>query len=380
MSTRRIEFHRHALNEEDIAEVTRVLHTLFLTSGPVGKRFENDLADYLGVAESVAVSSCTTGMFLCLKAMGIGPGDEVITTPMTFIATSNVIIHAGAKPVFVDCEPDTGLIDASAIEGAITDRTKAIMPVHLLGQMADMRAICGTADKHGLRVIEDSAHGPECSRDGNRPGTAGDAAVLSFYATKPLTCGEGGAIAVRDAELADELRKLRLHGMSKSAADRYHKAYVHWDMELLGYKANLPDILAALLVHQLGRIDGQREARERIARRYEAGLANIPGLELAAMRAESISTRHLFPIWVPAEHRDQTLVRLQELGVGVAVNYRAVHLLSFYRERYGFERGMFPNAESIGDRTISLPIYPALDDEQVDAVIDAVRTASELWQ
>ncbi|MBI4862736.1 MAG: DegT/DnrJ/EryC1/StrS family aminotransferase [Candidatus Riflebacteria bacterium] len=369
----KVDFYRHALQEEDVEAVAEVLHSIFLTTGPKTAAFEKAMAEFLSVRHVIGLTSCTTALFLCLKALDIGEGDEVITTPMTFIATANAILHAGATPVFVDVEPDTGNLDVERIEAAVTPRTRAVMPVHLYGSMVDMARLSELCRRRGLRLIEDAAHATEAERDGIRPGQKSDAACLSFYATKNLTCGEGGAVAVNDEAVAEKLGWLRLHGMTKSAADRYHGKYVHWDMVGLGYKANMPDILAALLLGQLPRLERQLERREAIARRYEDGFADFPAIRYPRVPAGARGARHLFTIWVSPERRDEILWRLQDRGIGVAVNYRAIHLLTYYSQRFGFRRGAFPVAERIGDSTLTLPLYPGLPDEAVDTVIRAVR-------
>lgn len=369
----RVEFYRHALTEEDIAAAADTLRSVFLTTGPRAALFEEAFATYLGVGHAAAVSSCTSALFLCLKALNIGPGDEVITTPMTFIATSNAILHAGATPVFVDVEPDTGNIDARQVERAVTSRTRAVIPVHLYGLMADVQDLSDICQRHKLMLIEDAAHATEAVRDGFRPGQIGQAACFSFYATKNLTCGEGGAIATNDPALAESVRRLRSHGMSKEAAGRYTGRYQHWDMLSLGYKANLSDIQAALLLGQLPRLEAQLARREAIAGRYESAFADLAGVGFPVVRGNATSARHLFTIWVEPGRRDECLWKLQEKGIGVAVNYRAVHLLSYYRAEFGFQPGDFPYAEAIGDRTLTLPLYPMMTDEQVDQVIEAVR-------
>jgi UDP-4-amino-4-deoxy-L-arabinose-oxoglutarate aminotransferase len=285
------------------------------------------------------------------------------------------VLHAGANPVFVDCDPVTANIDLDLIERAITPRTKAIMPVHLYGHMVDMRRLRGIADAHGLRVVEDCAHCVEGERDGVRPGQLGDIACFSFYATKNLASGEGGAVAGRDQELLERIRLLRTHGMNKEAASRYTSTYQHWDMLELGYKGNMFDIQAALLLPQTPHVDERLARREAICRRYEAAFAELSGVEFPRVLDGTRSARHLFTIWVAPERRDAVLSALQAQEIGVAVNYRAVHLLSYYRRTFGYERGSFPNAERIGDSTITLPLYPAMTDEQVDAVIAAVRLA-----
>ncbi len=376
---KKVEFYRHSLREEDIREVVKVLNSLFLTTGPVTAQVEEKLARYLDVKHVLCVTSCTSALFLSLKALGIGPGDEVITTPMTFIATANVILHTGATPVFVDVEPSTGNIDLEKFERAITPKTKAVIPVHLYGQMVDMKALSQICRDRGIHIVEDAAHALESSRKGVKPGQLGDTACFSFYATKNLTSGEGGAIALNDTSLYETLKKMRLHGMSKSAAERYSKKYRHWDMELLGYKANLPDVLSALLLHQIDRLEEQLQRREAICRQYEEAFSQIPGLDFPKVLPDSRSARHLFTIWVPRDRRDQTLSQLQEWGIGVAVNFRAVHLLSYYRKNFGFKPGDFPAAEEIGDRTITLPLYPSLKDEEVQYIIGAVREIAQTW-
>jgi dTDP-4-amino-4,6-dideoxygalactose transaminase len=374
-----VEFYRHSLTEADIDEVTAVLRGVFLTTGPRTASFEKAFAEYLGVKEVVAVSSCTSALFLSLVALGLREGDEVITTPMTFIATGNAILHAGATPVFVDVEPETGNIDVSKVRQAITNRTRAVIPVHLYGLMADVRCLVEICRQSEIALIEDAAHAAEPVRDGIRPGQKSFAACFSFYATKNLTCGEGGAIATNDSDLAEQLKRLRQHGMSKGAAERYTGRYKHWDMVDLGYKANLSDIHAALLVRQLPRLEAQLVRREAIARRYEEAFQGIDGIDFPRVPAGARSARHLFTIWVPPERRDDALWQLQEKGIGVAVNYRAIHLLSYYRDRFGFKPGAFPNAERIGNSTLTLPLYPSMTDQQVETVIGAVREVARGW-
>ena len=368
----KIDFYKHNIGHEEIRAVNAVLKTLFLTTGPQTKQFEQNLAAYLGVRYSVGVTSWTMGGLITLAAFGIGPGDEVITSPLTFIATSNIILNLGATPVFVDVEADSGNINADLIEAAITPKTKAIIPVHLYGQMCDMKKIRAIADKHKLVVIEDAAHCIEGIRDGVRPGQLGDAAVFSFYTTKNITSGEGGAIATNHAHIAEKLVVLRSHGMSKSAADRYTSKYQHWDMELLGYKCNMFDIQAALLIPQLKKIDGYLAKKERICRKYEKAFSKIKDISFPKVLPNSRHARHIFTIWVPPEKRDAFLSALQEKEIGVAVNFRAVHLLSYYKNRFGFKPGTFPEAERIGNSTITIPMYPKMTKAEIDSVIASV--------
>ena len=369
----KIEFYKHNIEQRDIDNVVEVLNSLFLTTGEVVSEFEDKFSQYLSCKYTVGVTSCTAALHLSLLACGIGPGDEVITTPMTFIATANTVLYAGAKPVFVDVEPETGNINADLIEDAVTSRTKAILPVHLYGQMCDMKKIREIADKHHLAVIEDAAHAIEAVRDGARPGQLSDAACFSFYATKNITSGEGGAISTNSEQIAERLEKLRLHGMSKGAAERYSKRYEHWDMEMLGWKYNMSNIQAALLINQVENIDRNWERRESICQMYEDAFRSSPHISLPVVLPGSKSGRHLFTVQVHPQKRDKMLWQLQERGVGVAVNFRAIHLLTFYRQTFGYKKGMYPMAEKIGASTITLPLYPKLTDEEVRYVIQTVK-------
>jgi len=371
----KVEFYRHNLQEEDIARLVEVCRGVFLTTGQDVKAFEEAFAGYLGARHAIGVTSCTAALHIALLAVGAGPGDEVITTPMTFAATSNTVLYTGATPVFVDVEPDTGLISADAVERAITPRTKAILPVHLYGLMADMRRLKAIADRAGVALIEDCAHTIEADRDGVRPAQLSDAACFSFYATKNITSGEGGAVVTNSAEIADRVRLLRQHGMSASASDRYTGTYRHWDLELLGWKYNMTNLQAALLVGQIDRMDALWKRREAIAVRYEHGFRDVDGVSFPIVPAGARSARHLFTIWVDPARRDEVLGDLQARGIGVAVNYRAVHLLKYYRERLGLPRGTFPNAERIGDSTVTLPLYPKLADVEVDYVVESVKAS-----
>ena len=366
-----VEFFRHNIGSDEIASLVETLEGVFLTAGPKTKLFEQQLASYVGAAHGVGVTSWTSGAFLVLKAWGVGPGDEVIVPAMTFVASANVVCHCGARPVVVDSERVTGNIDIDQIEEKITPRTKVIIPVHLYGQMVDMKALRALADRHGIKILEDAAHCIEGTRDGYRPGQLGHAACFSFYATKNIASGEGGAIVTDDAELAERLQMYRLHGMSRSAADRYTVKYQHWDMELLGYKANMFDIQAALLIPQLARIDELRNRKEEICRRYEHAFS-AAGIQYPKVLGGSKSARHLFTVWAPPGRRDEMLASLQGKGIGVAVNFRAIHLLRYYRENYGFQRGDLPVAEEVGDRTITIPLYAKLTSDEVEYVIDSV--------
>ncbi len=368
----KIEFYKHNIGEEEIEKVVEVLHSTFLTTGHVVYEFEDKFSHYLGCKYTIGVTSCTSALHLSLLAYNIGQGDEVMTTPMSFIATANAILHSGAKPVFVDVEPETGNIDANLIEKAITLRTKAIIPVHLYGQMCHMKKIKEIADKYGLKIIEDSAHCIEGMRENIKPGQLSDAACFSFYATKNITSGEGGAISTNNFEIAEKLRRLRLHGMTKEACERYVGKYQHWDMDILGWKYNMDNIQASLLLNQLEYIEERWKKREEICKRYEEAFKNIEKISFPKVLQNSKSARHLFTIWVSPQERDNILWNLQGKGIGVAVNFRPIHLMRFYRKEFGYKEGAFPVAESIGSKTMSLPTYPKLTDDEQKYIIDSV--------
>ncbi len=369
----KIEFFRHNIGQEDIDRVNEVLRSVFLTTGQVVGEFEAAFAGYLGARHAIGVTSCTAALHLSLLGLNIGPGDEVITTPMSFCATANAILHAGAQPVFVDVEEETGNLNADLIEAAITERTRAVLPVHLYGQMCDMKKIRALADRYGLKIIEDAAHAIESSRDGIRVGECSDATCYSFYATKNITSGEGGAVSTNNDALAENLRMLRQHGINKGAADRYTKRFEHWDMPLLGWKYNMDNIQGALLVGQLRRIEDLMEKRDRNWAWYEDALGGIRDLSLLKTLPGVRHARHLFTALVPPEKRDVLLWRMQNRMIGMAVNYRPIHLLSYYRETFGYRDGAYPVAEDIGRRTISLPFYPSLDEAAIRYVAQALK-------
>lgn len=371
----KIAFYKHNIGEAEIASVVAVLRSPIHTAGPVTKQFEQEFAAYLGCQHAIGVTSWTMGAFLCLKALGIGPGDEVIVPPLTFISTANIVCHVGAKPVFVDVEHDTGLIDVENVARAITPRTKAIIPVHLYGAMCDMKALAALADWRGIHLIEDAAHCIEGERDGIRPGQLSKAVCFSFYATKNMGCGDGGAVATNDDALAAKVACLRFHGMTRGSEERYSGKYRHYDMEEIGYKCNLTDIQAAMLRPQLPRLEEYRTRKEEIAQRYEQALRGVPGIDLISTPPHTKHARHLFTFLAPEERRDEFLTGLQERGIGVAVHFNAIHLTSYYRRTFGFKEGDFPNAERIGRRTITLPLYPRLATAEADYILQSVKAA-----
>jgi dTDP-4-amino-4,6-dideoxygalactose transaminase len=374
---KRVEYCKHNIGEEELQRIERVFRSLFLTTGDEVSEFEKDLASYLGLPFTIAVTSCTAAMQLALLAAGVRPGDEVITTPITFIGTANSILMAGATPVFADIERSTGNINPAAVEAAVTDRTRAILPVHLYGQMCDMIAIPKIARSHDLTVIEDAAHSLESEWNGKKPGHYGDFACFSFYATKNITSGEGGAISAKDAAQAELLKRLRLHGFDKSAVDRYSNHFERYDVDIFGWKYNMDNIHAAILVEQLKKVDRFLERRGEIYRRYVEAFSGVEGIELHAQRPEARHAYHLFTILVDAARRDAILEELQNRGIGISVNFYPIHLMTYYRTRFGYRPGMFPVAEDVGARTISLPLYPKLTEKEIDyvakTVVDVVK-------
>jgi UDP-4-amino-4-deoxy-L-arabinose-oxoglutarate aminotransferase len=372
---RPVPYFRHDLGRPEIEMLETVLRGDILTTGEYVRRFERGFSDLLKCRHTLAVSSCTGALHLSLLALGVGPGDEVITTPMTFAATATSILEAGAKPVFVDVEPSTGNLDAALVEAAITPRTRAIMPVHLYGLMCDMRALRRIADAHGLKIVEDSAHCVEGSRDGVRPGELGDAACFSFFATKNLTCGEGGAVSTNSTELHEKLELYSLHGLTKSMPDRPSHSGMHWEMVALGWKYNMSNIEAALLLPQLDRVAEKLERRTRLAERYDDRIRRLPNVIGPGNLPNAVHSRHVYPVRVPAGRRDAIIEHLKREQVGCVVNYRAVHLMRYFRENYCYVEGNFPHAERIGEETISLPFFPHMPLTDVDVVVAALERA-----
>jgi len=373
----KVEFYRHQLDDNILNGLKDVFGSVFLTTGPVTGCFEDAFSRYLDVDETVGLTSCTAGLFLCLKAWGIGSGDEVIVPAMTFVATANAVLHAGATPIFADVEDATGLMDLDDAERKVTERTRAVIPVHLYGRMVDINAFRDFADRHGLRLLEDAAHCVEGMFDGIRPGQLGDAACFSFYATKNITCGEGGAVVTNDKELADKIKILRLHGLDRDAAKRYH-SFRHVDMIELGWKFNMNDIQAAMLLPQLDTVDERLRMREHVSGLYASLIGDSLPVTLMTVPLPGLThALHLCIVRVASSERENLIGWLTENGVGVTVNYRAVHLNSYYRSTLGTHEGMCPVAESMGEEVLSLPFYPTLDDRSVEYVASVLSNYFE---
>jgi dTDP-4-amino-4,6-dideoxygalactose transaminase len=373
-----VPFYRHSLSPENAQLVAKVLETPFLTSGPIGKEVEAQLCEYFGAKHAKLVNSWTNGAVATLLAMDIGPGDEVIVPAMTFIATANVVELVGAKPVFIDCDPDTLLITPDLIKAAITKNTKAVIPVHMYGQMCDVKAIKDILPKYQkISIIEDCAHTFEAKFNGERPGKYSDVSIFSFYATKNVTCGEGGAIITNDEKLFERIQQSILHGMSAGAADRFKAGqYKHWGMEHLGTKANLPDLLACLLPEQIKTIDQRLGIREELARKYESAFEGTK-IRFPKHINSVVHSRHLFPIEVGSKTRDKALLTLGDSNIGSTVNYRSVTSMKFYQEKYSFNGAEFPVSQAWGEGTISIPLFPGMTHDEQSYVIDVLLNKIE---
>jgi dTDP-4-amino-4,6-dideoxygalactose transaminase len=372
-------FSRPSISEEAISEVVSCLRSGWITTGPRVKLFEDDLKVYLGAPLVLALTSATAGLHLVLTALKLQPGDEVITTPMTFAATLNTIVLAGGKPVCVDVEPGTYNMDVRAVERAITKRTRAIMPVHFAGLPVDLDPLYDIAERHNLRVIEDAAHAIGTEYRGKRIGSFGDIQVFSFHPNKNMTTGEGGCVATRDEHMAGDVALLRFHGMDREAWNRFgKKGSQHYEIITPGYKYNMMDIQAALGLHQLKALDSFIKRRTELALRYHRLLAGWPQLTLTSTPAyPHLHAWHLYtPLINPdaaGMDRDAFMQGMKVRNIGTGLHYRAVHLYSYYREHFGFKRGDFPVAETISDRIVSLPLFPLMTDADQDRVISAMK-------
>lgn len=365
-----------AIGEEEIAEVVDSLRSGWVGTGPKVQRFEGMLSDYLGVGRACCLSSCTAALILGMKVLGIGPEDEVLVPAMTFVATANAVEHAGATPVLIDSEPATGLIDLAAAEAAITPRTRAIMPVHLAGRPVDMERLNRLRDRHGLLVIEDAAHALGSEWRGRRIGSFGNVTAFSFYVTKNITTIEGGALVTDDAEVADEVERLALHGLSIGAWRRFSdEGFRHYEVERPGFKYNMTDVQAAVGVHQLPRLDRWIERRAELWERYDALLEGLPLRRPASPEANTRHARHLYQVLLDREapvNRDELIDALGARNIGTGVHYRGVHLHPFYRDTYQLNPAELPVATEISERTFSLPLSPKVTEADQDSVVQAL--------
>jgi len=364
------------IEDAEIAEVVDSLKSGWIGTGPKVNRFEQMLQEYVGIPHVRCVSSCTAALMLGMEALGIGPGDEVLVPAMTFVASANAIEHRGATPVFVDSEPHTGLIDLDHAESLVTERTRAIMPVHLAGRPVDLDRLAAMRDRHGLVVVEDAAHALGASWRGAPIGSHGNLTAYSFYVTKNITTGEGGALATPDPELAGEVERLALHGLSLGAWQRFSDAgFKHYEVVRPGYKYNLTDMQAALGLHQLPRLDDWIDVRSERWERYDELLADLP-LETPPEPTEDMRhARHLYLVLVEpdaAMTRDELMGFLTSQRIGAGVHYRGVHLHPYYRDRYSIDPESLPVATDISNRTLSLPLSPKVTHDDQDDVAAAL--------
>ena len=368
-----------AIQEAEIEEVVRTLRSGWLGTGPKVQEFERQFMRYTGAKHAIALNSCTAGLHLALRVLGVGPGDEVITSPMTFAATANVIVHCGARPVFADINPRNLTIDPVQVEHAITPRTKALVPVHFGGRACDMDTLQEIARRHHLSIVEDAAHATETEYHGHKVGTIGDLTCFSFYVTKNVVTGEGGMLTTNNPLLAERIRTLSLHGLSRDAWNRFSSdGYKHYEVLEPGFKYNMMDLQAALGLHQLDRVEANYQRRAFIWQQYNDAFEDLPVfLPSADEDPGSRHALHLYTLLLNieslSEDRDFVLQALRAENIGTGVHYTSLHLHSYYRRSFGYRRGHFPNAEWVSDRTLTLPLGPAMSEEDVDDVIVAVR-------
>ncbi|MFQ5591066.1 MAG: DegT/DnrJ/EryC1/StrS family aminotransferase [Phycisphaerae bacterium] len=367
------------IGTEEYEEVRRTLESAWIGTGPRVAKFEEAFRQYIGARHAVALNSCTACLHLSLATAGIGPGDEVITTPMTFAATANAIVHVGATPVFADVDRRTMNIDPARLEAAITPKTRALIPVHFAGRPCPMDVIERIAQKYALFVIEDAAHCIEGSFRGRKIGTISPMTCFSFYVTKNMTTAEGGMICTHDGELAERIKVLGLHGLSRDAWKRFSdEGYRHYEVVYPGFKYNMTDLAAALGLCQLPRLARWLQRREEVWSRYNDAFLELPCFTPPPPEPQTVHTRHLYTLLIDIDAakitRDEVMTRLHRRGIGTGVHYRSLHLHSYYRERFGYTREHFPNAAWISDRTLSLPLSAKLTDEEIERIICGVRT------
>lgn len=366
------------IGEEEIDEVVSTMRSGWIGTGPKVHQFEELFKQYTGAQHAIALNSCTAALHLSMIVVGIGPGDEVITTPLTFCATANTVLHAGATPVFVDIDRETMNIDEARIEAAINKKTKAILPVHLAGRPCRMERITALARKHNLLVIEDAAHCIEGTIGGQKVGNIGDLTCFSFYVTKNLVTGEGGMVTTNNQEWADKMKMYGLHGMSRDAWKRYSdEGFKHYQVVFPGFKYNMMDLQAAIGLHQLRRLPKTLQRREEIWRRYDEAFTDLPLVLPKAADADMLHARHLYTPLLKLEElkigRDDIMNALYKENIGTGIHYISLHLHDYYIKRFGFKMTDYPNAAYVSERTISLPLSAKLTDQDVADVIQAVK-------
>ena len=370
-----------AISEQEIDAVVETLRSSWITTGPKTKTFESEFSAYVNAPAGLALNSCTGALHIALAALGIGSGDEVITTPMTFAASVNVIEHEGATPVLVDVQPDTLNIDPARVAEAITSQTRAILPVHYTGHPAEMNPLLAMAKQHDLRIIEDAAHALPATYEGRMVGTIGDFTAFSFYATKNLTTAEGGMLT-GSSDLVDQARIWSLHGMSRDAWKRYERGG-SWYYEIVapGFKYNMTDIQAAIGLVQLQRLEAMQQRRYEIVRQYNAAFGDIDELQTPTERPNVQSAWHLYVLRLNLGKltldRSQFIDEMQARNIGTSVHFIPIHLHPYYRDKYGWQPDDFPVAYREYQRLVSLPLHPGLTDDDVADVITAVQDIVE---
>lgn len=378
MSESFLPFSKPTISQEAISEVVACLESGWLTTGPRVAHFTEALKTYLQAPQVLPLSSATAGLHLSLMAMNLQPGDEVITTPLTFAATVNTIVLAGAKPVLVDIDPDTLNIDIQLLQEALSSRTRVIMPVHFAGLPVDLDPLYALAETKQLRVIEDAAHAIGTEYKGKRIGSFGDTQVFSFHPNKNITTGEGGCVSTRDADLAKKIGLLRFHGIDREAWNRYGKSgNQDYEIVIPGFKYNMMDLQAALGIHQLKELDSFIARRTTLANRYQEALADWP--EWTLPKLPTYPHRHAWHLYTPLLNleaaqltRDEFMLQMKERNIGTGLHYRAVHLYPYYREQFGFKPGDFPHAENAAERIVSLPLFPLMSETEQDRVLDVM--------
>lgn len=371
-------FAKPDISQAAIDEVIACLKSGWITTGPRTQQFEKDLATYLQAPHALCLNSGTAGLHLALMCLDLQPGDEVITTPFTFVATLNTIVHAGGKPVLVDIDPLTYNIDINHIEAKITPRTRAILPVHFAGLPVDLDPLYALAKKHNLTIIEDCAHAIGAHYKDKPLGSFGDLQIFSFHPNKNMTTGEGGVVTCRNPEWAAKISSLRFHGISQPAFDRFtKKGNQHYEVTAPGFKYNMLDLQAALGLHQLQSLESFIERRTHLADRYITALANCPQLQL--QHSPAYSHRHAWHLFAPlintqaaGMNRDTFMQRMKDENIGTGLHYAVIHLHPYYKNTFGFKEGDFPFAEDVANRIVSLPLFPTMTEQEQDRVIQAI--------
>jgi len=368
-------FAKPTISEDAIAEVVECLRSGWITTGPRVQKFEEMLTAYHGGRRALCLSSATAGLHIALLALDLKDGDEVITTPLTFVATLNTIVLAGGKPVLVDIDPTTLNINAAAIEAAITPRTRVILPVHYAGLPCDMDAIYALAKKHNLRVVEDCAHAIGAAYKDKKLGSFGDIQVMSFHPNKNMTTGEGGCVITSDADIISKVERLRFHGIDRNAFNRFAKSgSQEYDVVLPGFKYNMMDMQAALGIHQLPALDGFIERRTLLAHRYLNALGDWS--EFTLPHAPSYPHSHAWHLFTPrlnAYDRDAFITAMKGENIGIGLHYQSTHIFTWYKERYGWKPEDFPQALAAGQSILSLPLFPTMTDAEQDRVLKALE-------